>query len=88
MLLSSGGPSWLPPSPLIPILVAIELHAQCPACGATVVFTLGATLLKVCEHCGVAVARKGANVAAYETMRSAAFPKPAVETLLAAFTSL
>jgi uncharacterized protein (TIGR02444 family) len=28
------------------------------------------------------------NVAAYETMRAVAFPKPAVETLLAAFTKL
>jgi uncharacterized protein (TIGR02444 family) len=28
------------------------------------------------------------NIAAYETMRSAAFPKPAVETLLTAFSSL
>ena len=40
-------------------------EASCPACGATVVFQLGSTLLKVCEHCGVAVARKGANLAAY-----------------------
>jgi uncharacterized protein (TIGR02444 family) len=29
-----------------------------------------------------------ANVAAYETMRAVTFPKPAVETLLAAFTTL
>ena len=29
-----------------------------------------------------------ANIAAYEAMAHAAFPKPAVETLLAAFTAL
>jgi hypothetical protein len=40
-------------------------EARCPSCGAAVVFTLGNTLLKVCEHCGVAVARKGADLAAY-----------------------
>jgi len=42
-------------------------QAPCPSCGATVVFQLGATLLKICEHCGVAVARKGVNLAAYMT---------------------
>ena len=29
------------------------------------VFSLDSTLLKVCEHCGSAVARKGANLDAY-----------------------
>jgi hypothetical protein len=55
-------------------------EAQCPACGATVVFTLGATLLKVCEHCGVAVARKGANVAAYGRVAEL-IPTPSVLAL-------
>jgi hypothetical protein len=40
-------------------------QASCPACGATIVFALGASRLRVCEHCGVAVARKGANLATY-----------------------
>jgi hypothetical protein len=39
--------------------------APCPSCGAEVVFGLGASLLKVCGHCGVAVARKGADLASY-----------------------
>jgi len=38
---------------------------SCPSCGAEVVFRLGHSLLKVCEHCGSAVARKGANLASY-----------------------
>ena len=40
-------------------------QASCPACGATIVFALGSSLLRVCEHCGVALARKGANLANY-----------------------
>ena len=40
-------------------------EASCPSCGASLVFTLGSSLLRVCEHCGVAVARKGANLEAY-----------------------
>ncbi len=40
-------------------------RASCPSCGSPIVFALGASLLKVCEHCGVAVARKGADLAAY-----------------------
>jgi Domain of unknown function (DUF4178) len=40
-------------------------QAACPSCGAPVVFALGASRLCVCEHCGSAVARKGAKVADY-----------------------
>ncbi len=40
-------------------------EARCPSCGAAIVFRLGASLLRVCEHCGVAVARKGADLASY-----------------------
>jgi hypothetical protein len=40
-------------------------QGSCPSCGAQVVFQLGNTLLKVCEHCGVAVARKGADLQNY-----------------------
>jgi hypothetical protein len=40
-------------------------EARCPSCGATVVFKLGASLLRICEHCGTAVVRKGADIAAY-----------------------
>ena len=40
-------------------------RGSCPSCGAPVVFQLGSSLLKVCEHCGVASARKGANLEQY-----------------------
>jgi hypothetical protein len=40
-------------------------EASCPSCGAEIVFRLGASLLKVCDHCGSAVARKGAALADY-----------------------
>jgi hypothetical protein len=40
-------------------------EASCPSCGASLVFSLGTSLLKVCEHCGCAVARKGANLQNY-----------------------
>ena len=39
--------------------------ASCPSCGASLVFSLGSSLLRVCEHCGVAVTRKGANLETY-----------------------
>jgi hypothetical protein len=39
--------------------------ASCPACGAEIVFQLGSSLLKVCDHCGVAVARQGVDLKAY-----------------------
>lgn len=39
--------------------------ASCPSCGAPVQFKLGSSLIRVCEHCGVAVVRKGADVASY-----------------------
>jgi len=40
-------------------------EASCPSCGASLVFSLGSSLLRVCEHCGVAVTRKGANLETY-----------------------
>jgi hypothetical protein len=40
-------------------------EASCPSCGGEVVFQLGSSLLKVCDHCGSAVARKGADLASY-----------------------
>jgi hypothetical protein len=40
-------------------------EAACPSCGAALVFSLGTSLLKVCEHCGSAVARKGADLQNY-----------------------
>ena len=48
-------------------------RAACPACGASLVFSLGASLLKVCEHCGVAVARKGAHLESYGRAIDAGF---------------
>jgi hypothetical protein len=55
-------------------------EAPCPSCGATVVFQLGATLLKICEHCGVAVSRKGVNLAAYGRVAEL-IPTPSVLAL-------
>jgi hypothetical protein len=43
----------------------VSHEAKCPSCGAPIVFSLGSSLLKVCDHCGSAVARKGADVANY-----------------------
>jgi hypothetical protein len=40
-------------------------EGRCPSCGAPVVFALGSSLLKVCDHCGSAVARAGADLANY-----------------------
>lgn len=40
-------------------------QASCPQCGGEIVFGLDASLLKVCEHCGSAVARKGADLSSY-----------------------
>jgi len=52
-------------------------RGSCPSCGAAIVFALGTSLLRVCEHCGVAVARKGANLAAYGRV-AAVLPTPSV----------
>ena len=40
-------------------------------------FELGATLLRVCEHCGTAVARRGADLASYGKV-AALIPTPSV----------
>ena len=55
-------------------------QASCPACGATIVFALGSSLLRVCEHCGVALARKGANLANYGKVADL-IPTPSVLAL-------
>ncbi len=39
--------------------------AKCPSCGAEITFRLGSSLLRVCDHCGVVVARKGAHLESY-----------------------
>jgi hypothetical protein len=52
-------------------------QAACPSCGATLVFQLGVSLLRVCEHCGVAVARKGANLESHGRL-AALMPTPSV----------
>jgi DNA-directed RNA polymerase subunit RPC12/RpoP len=52
-------------------------QGSCPSCGATVEFRLGASLLKVCDHCGSAVARKGADLASYGQV-AAPLPTPSV----------
>jgi hypothetical protein len=52
-------------------------RGSCPSCGAPIVFQLGASLLRVCDHCGVAVARKGAALAAYGRVASL-IPTPSV----------
>jgi hypothetical protein len=50
---------------------------SCPSCGAPIEFRLGTSLLKVCDSCGVAVARKGADLAAYGRVASL-IPTPSV----------
>ena len=55
-------------------------QGSCPQCGAQVVFSLGTTLLKVCEHCGTAVARKGADLANYGRVANV-LPTPSVLAL-------
>lgn len=52
-------------------------RARCPSCGAPIAFELGATLLKVCDQCGTAVARTGADVAGYGKV-AALIPTPSV----------
>ena len=52
------------------VLLSFGFHlsgykASCPSCGAEVVFTLGSSLLKVCDFCGSAIARKGVDLADY-----------------------
>jgi hypothetical protein len=55
-------------------------QASCPSCGGTVVFALGASLLRVCEHCGSAVARRGAKLADYGKVADL-IPTPSVLAL-------
>lgn len=43
----------------------MSYRASCPQCGAEILFSLDASLLKVCGSCGSAVARKGADLASY-----------------------
>ena len=54
--------------------------ARCPSCGAPVVFQLGASLLRVCDQCGAAVARKGADLASYGKVAEL-IPTPSVLAL-------
>ncbi|HUG53191.1 MAG TPA: DUF4178 domain-containing protein [Vicinamibacteria bacterium] len=55
-------------------------RASCPSCGGEVVFALGTSLLRVCDHCGTAVARQGANVANYGKVAEL-IPTPSVLAL-------
>lgn len=55
-------------------------QASCPSCGASLAFELGSTLLRICEHCGSAVARKGANLEAYGRVAEL-IPTPSVLAL-------
>ncbi len=55
-------------------------QASCPSCGAAIVFALGASRLRVCEHCGSAVARKGANLESYGKVADL-IPTPSVLAL-------
>lgn len=55
-------------------------RGACPACGAEIEFALGTTLLRVCEHCGVAVARQGADLANYGLV-AALIPTPSLLAL-------
>ena len=40
-------------------------RARRPSCGAADGFQLGASLARVCAHCGIPVARRGADLASY-----------------------
>jgi hypothetical protein len=55
-------------------------EARCPSCGGPIVFSLGTTLLKVCEHCGSAVARQGADLLSYGKV-AALIPTPSLLAL-------
>jgi hypothetical protein len=55
-------------------------QASCPSCGASIVFALGSSLLRICEHCGSAVARKGASLANYGKVAEL-MPTPSVLAL-------
>jgi hypothetical protein len=55
-------------------------QASCPSCGATIVFSLGASLLRVCEHCGTAAARRGAKLENYGKVADL-IPTPSVLAL-------
>ena len=55
-------------------------EARCPSCGATIVFKLGSSLMSVCEHCGSAVARKGADLENYGKVAEL-IPTPSVLAL-------
>jgi hypothetical protein len=52
-------------------------HGSCPSCGASIEFRLGVSLLRICEHCGVAVARKGADLTSYGRV-AALLPTPSI----------
>jgi len=43
----------------------VSHRASCPQCGGEIVFSLDASLLKICESCGSAIARKGADLSNY-----------------------
>jgi hypothetical protein len=55
-------------------------QASCPSCGATIVFALGSSLLRVCEHCGTAAARRGAKIENYGKVADL-IPTPSVLAL-------
>ena len=55
-------------------------RASCPSCGGEILFNLGSSLLKVCENCGSAVVRKGADVTAYGKVAEL-IPTPSVLAL-------
>ena len=55
-------------------------QASCPSCGATIVFALGSSLLRVCEHCGTAAARRGAKLEDYGKV-AGLIPTPSVLAL-------
>ena len=55
-------------------------EAACPACGASLVFSLGSSLLRVCDHCGVAVARRGTDLSKHGRVAEL-IPTPSVLAL-------
>jgi len=55
-------------------------ETSCPSCGAVLVFELGSSLLRVCDHCGVAVARRGVDLKSYGRVAEL-IPTPSVLAL-------
>jgi uncharacterized protein DUF4178 len=55
-------------------------EAQCPSCGAAILFELGSTVVRICDHCQLLVVRKGADIQSLGKVASL-IPTPSVLAL-------